>query len=65
MEQRVARMRAPLTGSAKQFMARHRKLDCFVASLPCANASCLSQAMTGMSFSFVGWVEPFAKPIEA
>src|SRR6202034_2230480 len=37
----------PMTGSAKQSISPGaRKVDCFVASLPCANASRLSQAMT-------------------
>src|SRR5882757_7095535 len=36
-----------MTGSAKQSMPlRKERLDCFVAALPCANASRLSQAMT-------------------
>jgi hypothetical protein len=42
-----------MTGSAKQSIARQKRLDCFVALLPCANASRLSQTMTG------GTNEPF------
>src|SRR5438128_565301 len=37
-----------IASEAKQSIARHNGLmDCFVALLPCANASRLSQAMTG------------------
>src|ERR1700736_6146155 len=36
-----------MTGSAKQSISpREERMDCFVAALPCANASRLSQAMT-------------------
>ena len=36
-----------IASAAKQSIPRHNgKMDCFVASLPCANASRLSQAMT-------------------
>ena len=37
--------RAVIASEAKQSIVPHR-MDCFVASLPCANASRLSQPMT-------------------
>jgi hypothetical protein len=59
VSQRVARNARPMTGSAirnpsdviasvsEAIRSRHRKIpDCFVVSLPCANASRVSQAMT-------------------
>jgi hypothetical protein len=40
---------AVIASEAKQFIVPHEeRMDCFVASLPCANASRLSQAMTVM-----------------
>jgi hypothetical protein len=46
---RMQDARSSLRALAKQFMATHKerkeRMDCFVASLPCANASRLSQAM--------------------
>ena len=43
---------AVIASEAKQSsLARGEEMDCFVASLPCANASRLSQAMTGKDFS--------------
>src|SRR6185295_12600690 len=49
-----------MTGSAKQSIAPlGERMDCFVASLPCANASRLSQAMTaGYSFAISRRVAP-------
>jgi hypothetical protein len=35
-----------IASEAKQSICRIEKMDCFVASLPCASASRLSQAMT-------------------
>jgi hypothetical protein len=43
----AAALRAVIASEAKQSIARHKgRMDCFVASLPCANASRLPQAMT-------------------
>ena len=49
-----------MTGSAKQSIAPlGERMDCFVASLPCANASRLSQAMTaGYSFAISRRIAP-------
>jgi hypothetical protein len=38
-----------IASEAKQsILLREERMDCFVASLPCANASRLSQATTGV-----------------